>query len=184
MGPASGCRTAVARLATLLSRCLKVRTEAPSSLPVGWITDQEALPWHPFDTQVLLHSSPRRAVCNWCQIAFSLCLKCVCNYTRVCMRVFPEASTRALLYVALSPFKIADKCRSLCLASLRVRSQRLGLQAVVQDSPHWKCDKSILYWARLMLFTEHHRRSTIRSQQNLCHSAVTNACVTGLAINP
>lgn len=76
---------------------------------------------------------PRASCCSWSQIAFSFFGLTARMRALLCMFVFPRASPHASVYVALSPFRIADKCRSLCLASLCMCTQWLGLQAVVQD---------------------------------------------------
>lgn len=75
---------------------------------------------------------PRASCCNWSQIAFSLKPDCVytCAHVYVCL---PWSPSHVSVYVGLSLFRIADKCQSLCLASLCMRTQWLGLQAVVQD---------------------------------------------------
>lgn len=121
------------RLARDLSRCWSVFMEAsllPKRSPVpDFIT---ALPWHHFDTQVFPHRSLRRAVANRSQVAFqSAALLGV--YVHVWMLASFQADPHASVQSALSPFRIADKRRSLCLASLNMRTQWLGLQAVEQD---------------------------------------------------
>lgn len=177
----------------VLSRCLRVcRVSSPSSL--SGLSSQKGVSCWPWSlNRKRCHSTTLTRRCFLIQAQGELlqlkpnCLQSsawLCAYVHACagLSSFKQAHMRQC--VALSPFKIADKCRSLCLASLCMCTQWLGLQAVVLDWPHWKCDKSIIYRAQLMLFTEHHRKSTIQSQQSLRNTTVTNACVTELAINP
>lgn len=130
------------RLARVLSRCLRACSEAPSSLPMGSSFKKKphagldhrtgsvamAPLWH----TGVSDSSPGQAVATEAKLP-SVCSSTACIHARMCMFVFPRVSPHASVYVALSPFKIADKCRSLCLASLCMRTHWLGLQAVVQE---------------------------------------------------
>lgn len=68
------------------------------------------------------HSSPGQAVAAEAKLPSVFGLT-ACMRVLLCMFVFPQASLHASEYVALSPFKIADKCRSLCLASLCKHTQ-------------------------------------------------------------
>lgn len=131
-----GCCELWGQLARVLSTCLWVCTCTSSfskrSLTLALITEEEALPWHHFDTQVFLIQAQGKLLQLKpnCLQFFGLTAR---MRALLCMVVFPRASPHASVYVALSPLKIADKCRSLCLASLCMCTQWLGLQAVVQD---------------------------------------------------
>lgn len=122
-------------------RCLKGYREAPSSLPVG--SSLTKMPHAGLDHRKgkHCHGTTLTHRCFLIQAQGELLqlkpnrLKfltlCICVH--MCMFVFFQANPHASVYVVLSPFKIADKCQSLCLASLCMRTQWLGLQAVVQD---------------------------------------------------
>lgn len=127
-------------LNSALSRCLRACSETPSSLPMGSPLQTKASRWPWSPNKKRCHDSSLTHRCFLIQAQGELlqlkpdCLQsmawvCVC----MCMFVFLRASPHLSVYVALSPFKIADKCRSLCLARLCMRIQWLGLQAVAQD---------------------------------------------------
>lgn len=103
------------------------------------ITEQEALPWHRFDTQVFPYSGPGQAVANEAKlpsvsgsavrVCICMCI-CVCACVCVCLASFKKAHMS--VYAAPSQFKITDMCQSLCLARFACTAVA---RSAVQDEP-------------------------------------------------
>ena len=132
-------------LARVLSRCVRVHREAPFSvlLASGLVSQKDASCWPWSQNRKRCFGTTLTHRCFLIQAQGELfqlkpnCLQSpalLCIYIHMCECMFAFLLEKtACISVALNLFRNADKCQSLCLASLSVRTQWLGLQAVVQD---------------------------------------------------